>query len=80
MLDDIILGGPLILPGINPEGDVQVGVVSWGIGCAFLPGVFSRVSSSYDWIQEMVCEYSNDPPGSLCGDAINWVKSKHNKV
>lgn len=37
-------GGPLIIRGDGPESDVQVGIVSWGIGCAYLPGVFSRVS------------------------------------
>jgi trypsin len=26
-------GGPLIMKGINSRQDVQVGVVSWGIGC-----------------------------------------------
>lgn len=65
-----MIGGPLIVQGVVPEADIQVGVVSWGIGCAFLPGVFSRVSSSYDWIQKSVCMYSNDPPVSLCGDVM----------
>lgn len=27
-------GGPLIIPGDGHEEDVQVGIVSWGIGCA----------------------------------------------
>merc|ERR1711957_1115811 len=31
--------------------------VSWGIGCAYMPGVFSRVSEAYDWISEEVCEH-----------------------
>jgi len=59
-------GGPLILKGNSPEEDVQIGVVSWGIGCAYLPGVFSRTSSAYDWIREVVCEDSAEPPDSLC--------------
>ena len=75
MIDSILLGGPRIFPGDDPEGDVQVGVVSWGIGCAFLPGVFSRVSVSYDWIQEIVCESSNDPPGSLCDEVAELGSS-----
>lgn len=74
MLDNNMVGGPLIVPGDAPEADVQVGVVSWGIGCAFLPGVFSRVSSSYDWIKETVCDSSNDPPRSLCGDVMELGK------
>jgi secreted trypsin-like serine protease len=61
------IGGPLIIRGDGPESDVQVGIVSWGIGCAYLPGVFSRVSTGYDWIKETVCGTSSDPPGSLCG-------------
>jgi len=65
------VGGPLIIPGYDPESDVQVGVVSWGIGCAFLPGVFSRVSTNYGWILQTVCGSSKDPPVSLCGDATD---------
>ncbi|KAL7542097.1 hypothetical protein ACHAWF_010727, partial [Thalassiosira exigua] len=45
-------GGPLF----HTQGSeyVQVGVVSWGIGCAHddFPGVYARVSSFYNWIQE----------------------------
>jgi hypothetical protein len=62
-------GGPLIVRDVNgADGDVIVGIVSWGIGCGIMPGVFARVSSGYDWIQATVCESSNDPPGSLCGE------------
>jgi trypsin len=62
-------GGPLILMGDNPEEDVQVGLVSWGITCAGdFPGVFSRLSESYDWIRATVCEESRDPPAYFeCG-------------
>ncbi|KAL7428210.1 hypothetical protein ACHAXM_001172, partial [Skeletonema potamos] len=42
-------GGPLVVKGKNVHGsdDVQVGVVSWGAGCAHpdIPGVYSRVSA-----------------------------------
>jgi len=65
-------GGPLIVRSDDgPEGDVVVGIVSWGIGCGIMPGVYARVSSGYDWIQATVCETSNDPPGSLCGEPTN---------
>lgn len=61
-------GGPLIVRDDDgPEGDIIVGVVSWGIGCGVMPGVFSRVSASFEWIEEMVCENSDDHSGSLCG-------------
>jgi len=61
-------GGPLIVRGNNAANDMQIGVVSWGIGCAYLPGVFSRVSIVYDWIQDNACRRSRDKSGSaLCG-------------
>ena len=44
-------GGPLVQRGIGAE-PVQVGVVSWGLGCgrADSPGVYMRVSAYADWI------------------------------
>ena len=60
-------GGPLIIPGNDTSSDVQIGVVSWGIGCArMFPGVYSRVSIAYDWIKETVCNVSSVPPNELC--------------
>ena len=60
-------GGPLIygsLSSNNPADDVQIGIVSWGLGCALeaFPGVYSRISEEFDWIEEQVCGLSDDPP------------------
>jgi hypothetical protein len=52
-------GGPLI--SVDSDlNEVQVGVVSWGAGCASkFPGVYSRVHTAIDWINAKVCEGSN---------------------
>jgi secreted trypsin-like serine protease len=41
----VLIGGPLIIEGKTMENDVQVGVVSWGTGCAApgYPGEFDFV-------------------------------------
>ena len=54
-------GGPLVVKDGSASRDVQVGVVSWGVGCAHrkFPGVYSRISSAYDWIEQEVCRGSN---------------------
>lgn len=45
-------GGPLTV------GDKLVGIVSWGYGCARpgKPGVYTRVSSLYQWVQTTMTE------------------------
>jgi trypsin len=46
-------GGPLF----DEATRKQVGVVSWGVGCADrrYPGVYSRLSGAEDWIKSVVC-------------------------
>lgn len=46
-------GGPLLCNG------TQVGIVSWGIGCARpnSPGVYARVDVYLDWLNETI--YAN---------------------
>jgi trypsin len=62
-------GGPLIVKGDNSSEDLLVGTVSWGILCAVYPGVYSRVSFTYDWLRSTICNESADPPAYLnCGN------------
>lgn len=58
-------GGPLIVQGAVEGQDLQVGIVSWGRGCALYPGVYSRISDGYVWIRQQVCLFSADPPAYM---------------
>lgn len=57
-------------PLVDADG-VLLGVVSHGSGCARAdyPGVYARVSSMVDWIDETICRESCHPPPS-CPDSI----------
>lgn len=55
-------GGPLVIQ--DGSTFTQVGIVSWGEGCARpdFPGVYSRVSGQIDWIKAQICSLSDEPP------------------
>jgi len=63
-------GGPLV----RRVGNVhyQVGVVSWGIGCADsrFPGVYARIPSyGYEWIKQVVCDQWGESASFCIGGA-----------
>lgn len=60
-------GGPILLEGTSVESDVQLGVTSYGFGCAHptLPGIYARVSAVDEWIRENVCTLSLQPPSNF---------------
>lgn len=43
-------GGPLVVDGRSQAK--QIGIVSWGIGCASYPGVYTRVDKYIKWIKK----------------------------
>mmetsp|Transcript_114 Transcript_114/g.304 ORF Transcript_114/g.304 Transcript_114/m.304 type:complete len:427 (+) Transcript_114:179-1459(+) len=66
-------GGALIKTGNDPRSDVQIGIISWGSGCAnSFPGVYTRVAEIKDWIDLTICEISpsNCPNQDERDDAV----------
>jgi len=59
-------GGPIVQK-VDDDLHIQVGVVSWGRGCARegYSGVYSRTSGAKDWLKSKICELSADPPAYI---------------
>jgi secreted trypsin-like serine protease len=57
-------GGPIVRIDNATNQHVLVGSVSWGEECGDpdFPGVNSRTSQASDWIDAVVCEFSDYPP------------------
>eukprot|EP00548_Thalassiothrix_antarctica_P009186 CAMPEP_0194161848 /NCGR_PEP_ID=MMETSP0152-20130528/79166_1 /TAXON_ID=1049557 /ORGANISM="Thalassiothrix antarctica, Strain L6-D1" /LENGTH=604 /DNA_ID=CAMNT_0038871683 /DNA_START=97 /DNA_END=1908 /DNA_ORIENTATION=- len=64
-------GGPIFYRQ-NDNAYVQVGIVSWGLGCAIgkYPGVYSRISGAIDWIKTEICNLSEFKP-DYCNTTAN---------
>jgi len=79
-------GGPLVK--VDGDTHTQIGVVSWGKGCAEkkYPSVYSRVSEEIDWMKQVICEEWNvefylcgqttptpPSPTPVCADSETFV-------
>ena len=76
-------GGPMIRAGESVIDDVQIGIISWGLGCALdsFPGVYGRISLEYDWIVQNVCEMSKSPPSYFgCYDGMTSTSDVDSEV
>eukprot|EP00934_Nitzschia_sp_Nitz4_P000990 Nitzschia sp. Nitz4//scaffold25_size161228//85672//86970//NITZ4_002434-RA/size161228-augustus-gene-0.114-mRNA-1//1//CDS//3329544598//990//frame0 len=69
-------GGPLV-QYLEDGSVVQVGIVSFGAGCAREnnPGVYTRLSTFYEWIQEQICDMSSNPPESCVKETVQPTSS-----
>jgi Trypsin len=63
-------GGPIVIQ--QGGQDIQVGVVSWGNGCARpdAPGVYAKVSAVEDWIKSEGCMLSTSNPSFCSGSPV----------
>jgi len=69
-------GGPLIIKGEDGTSDIQVGVVSFGIGCAQAdyPGVYARVDAGLDFIESyQTCTFEDGTDDSSFEGCCNVI-------
>jgi secreted trypsin-like serine protease len=66
-------GGPLVSRDENTSGLVQIGVVSWGAGCANAgsPGVYTRISAFEGWLREKTGIQQDQPSPQESQDAVD---------
>ena len=72
-------GGPII----DKATSKQIGIVSWGYGCASpsYPGVYAKVRDQIGFINQYIALWNGDapptsaPPPPSCVDAPDWVDS-----
>jgi trypsin len=69
-------GGPII----DKTTEKQIGIVSWGYGCADPnhPGVYAKVRDQIDFINQWIASWDVDAPPTVappCVDAPGWIDS-----
>jgi secreted trypsin-like serine protease len=59
---------------LDKASQKQVGIVSFGMGCARadFAGVNARVSAALDWIDQSVCQLSRTPPATCFPSLVVW--------
>lgn len=76
-------GGPIIFKGHDNKAtsDLQVGVISWGKGCAdpLYPGVYARVNEAYDWIMATVKNPNISNSKALQYQATKYIKAANRR-
>lgn len=67
-------GGPLIVPAGSPSGFLQIGIISWGFGCANPDtyGVNTRLGTFARWISDQTCADA-DIPATPVIDSLSYL-------